>query len=390
MNKEDWEVKRLGEVIDFQNGFAFQSSKFKESGTPIIRIGNIQNGNINIEDVVFCKKEDYKENLDKYIIKYDDILIAMSGATTGKVGISKFSKEFYLNQRVGRIRTLHDIATMYIYYFLQIKAEKTLMLAEGAAQPNISTTQIKNFLIPIPPLHIQTQIVAELDELNAILDKKRKQLEELDTLAQATFYDMFGDPVLNDKGWEKGAIKDTVSKVSYGTSSPATESGKYKYLRMNNITYTGYLDLNNLKYIDIDKKNIDKYIVTKGDILFNRTNSKELVGKTAVFNEDENMIIAGYLIRIRTNSNYNPYYIWGHLNSSYGKLYLRNICKSIIGMANINAKELQSIPILLPPLPLQHQFADRIEAIEAQKELINQSIEEVQLLFDYTMDKYFN
>lgn len=384
MNKEDWEVKRLGEVIDFQNGFAFQSSKFKESGTPIIRIGNIQNGNINIEDVVFCKKEDYKENLDKYIIKYDDILIAMSGATTGKVGISKFSKEFYLNQRVGRIRTLHDIATMYIYYFLQIKAEKTLMLAEGAAQPNISTTQIKNFLISIPPLSIQTQIVAELDELNAILDKKRKQLEELDTLAQATFYDMFGDPVLNEKGWET-EIMDAVAPSKASREKVASHKGKYWILNLDMIkSQTG--EILKYQYKEIEKIGNSTHKFDSTNVLYSKL--RPYLNKVVLPR------ISGYatteLVPLKPNSKFlDRWFFSALLRSDSFVSYIKEKTKGA-KMPRTDMKIFKKFPIILPPLSLQHKFAERIEAIEAQKELINQSIKEVQLLFDYTMDKYFN
>jgi hypothetical protein len=120
---------------------------------------------------------------------------------------------------------------------------------------------------------------------------------------------MFGDPVENPMGWENGTIRDIVTEVKYGTSKPADEGGQYPYLRMNNITYEGQLDVSNLKYIDVPEREIEKYIVRKGDVLFNRTNSKELVGKTCVFDLDEPMIIAGYIIRVRTNNRAVPAYI---------------------------------------------------------------------------------
>ena len=122
------------------------------------------------------------------------------------------------------------------------------------------------------------------------------------------------------------------------------------------IPYEGGWDFSNLKYIDLQKNEKDKYLTQKGDLLFNRTNSKELVGKTAVYGSEEPMAIAGYLIRVRTNEYGNPYYISAYLNSKHGKTTLLNMCKSIVGMANINAQELQNIKILLPPRPLQDKF----------------------------------
>ncbi|MCK5917919.1 MAG: restriction endonuclease subunit S, partial [Cocleimonas sp.] len=200
---------------------------------------------------------------------------------------------------------------------------------------------------------------------------------------------MFGDPVTNQHNFEKGTIRDLVSSVNYGTSSKAQAKGEYPYLRMNNITYQGEMDFSSLKYIDLSEKEKPKFLAKRGDILFNRTNSKELVGKTGLFNEDEAMAIAGYLIRVRTNEKANPYFIWGYLNSKYGKLVLNHMCKSIVGMANINAQELQNIKIVFPPIKLQKQFAQHIEKIEQQKHLAQASLAKSEALFNSLLQRAF-
>nr|WP_240350275.1 restriction endonuclease subunit S [Pectobacterium brasiliense] len=168
---------------------------------------------------------------------------------------------------------------------------------------------------------------------------------------------MFGDPVTNPKGFPVGTIRDLVATANYGSSAKASEvSGDYPILRMGNITYNGAIDVSDLKYITLNEKEKLKYLVAKGDLLFNRTNSKELVGKTAVYDRDEPVAIAGYLIRVRTNDKGNSYYLSGYLNSSHGKKTLQNMCKSIVGMANINAQEMQDIPIIIPPIELQNCY----------------------------------
>jgi type I restriction enzyme S subunit len=158
---------------------------------------------------------------------------------------------------------------------------------------------------------------------------------------------------------------------------------------MNNITYLGYMNYDNLKYIDLEKSEKEKYLVKKGDLLFNRTNSKELVGKTGIFNEESEMAIAGYLIRVRLNQMANPYYVWGYLNSVHGKLTLENMCKNIVGMANINAQELQNIKLLIPPIELQNRFAEIISHIETQKQLVRQSLQKSEELFQGLMQRAF-
>ena len=181
---------------------------------------------------------------------------------------------------------------------------------------------------------------------------------------------MFGDPRINPMKWPEGTIRDIVTEVKYGTSKPAVEGGKYKYLRMNNITYNGKLDITNLKYIDMPDKELEKCIVRKGDVLFNRTNSKELVGKTCVFDLDEPMIIAGYIIRVRMNDKALPEYLSAVLNSRYGKDVLYGMCKAIVGQANINAQELQDIKIFIPPIKLQKQYVEFIKQVDKLKFII--------------------
>jgi len=149
------------------------------------------------------------------------------------------------------------------------------------------------------------------------------------------------------------------------------------------------MDYSKLKYIDIDDKDKHKYLVKKGDVLFNRTNSKELVGKTGIIQSDEEAVIAGYLIRVRVNELANPFYIWGHLNSRWAKLTLNNMCKNIVGMANINAQELQDIIILKAPKELQNQFATRIQAIEAQKAQAQESLKKSEDLFNSLLQRAF-
>jgi len=173
---------------------------------------------------------------------------------------------------------------------------------------------------------------------------------------QSQFIEMFGLPSANHKAFKIGCIADIVSDIHYGTSRQSVENGDYPYLRMNNITYTGELDLSDLKRISIPEEELSGCIVKKGDVLFNRTNSKDLVGKTCSFPFEQPMVIAGYIIRLRMNGLLLPEYLSVFLNLSCSKKMLRDLSKGAVGQANINAKEVQSITILIPPIELQNQF----------------------------------
>src|SRR3990167_3339241 len=134
-----WQTKILGEVCDFQNGFAFKSTLFRESGFPILRISNIQDEEIETRRVVFFQPKDYKENLDKYRVMKGDLLIAMSGATTGKIGFNATDQLYYLNQRVGKFEPSSCLSKRFLFFFLSTKIEENLKISAGAAQPNLST-----------------------------------------------------------------------------------------------------------------------------------------------------------------------------------------------------------------------------------------------------------
>lgn len=243
--------------------------------------------------------------------------------------------------------------------------------------------------ILLPTLITQQKIAEILDTADQLRQYNKQLIEKYDALTQSLFLEMFGDPVRNKKGWEVTSIRELCSEVKYGTSEKSIENGTFSYLRMNNITYGGYMDFSNLKYIDIPEKDLHKYLVKKGDILFNRTNSKELVGKTGLITTDQEYIIAGYLIRVRTNELANPYYIWAHLNSKWSKMTLNNMCKNIVGMANINAQELQDIQILKAPILLQNQFAERVQIIETQKQQAQEALAKSEDLFQGLLQRAF-
>jgi len=168
-------------------------------------------------------------------------------------------------------------------------------------------------------------------------------------------------------GWETGTIRDIVSDVRYGSSRPAVDGGKYPYLRMNNITYGGELDLSDTKRIDIPDDELEKCTVRRGDVLFNRTNSKELVGKTCVYNRDEMMVLAGFVIRVRVAERILPEFLSAFLNTDFSKKMLLGMCKAAIGQANINAQEMQNIGLYLPPVELQQQFVQFKEQADKSK-----------------------
>lgn len=168
-------------------------------------------------------------------------------------------------------------------------------------------------------------------------------------------------------GFTLGTIGDVVRDVHYGTSAKASDDGEYTYVRMNNITYDGKLDLSDTKRITMPATDAESFLVRQGDVLFNRTNSRDLVGKTCVFDRPEPMIIAGYIIRLRMNGLVLPEYLSLFMNTRYAKKLLLGMAKGAVGQANINAKELQDIAIVIPPLDIQRDFLFQIKQSDKSK-----------------------
>jgi len=314
-------------------------------------------------------------------------VLMTSRASIGNIAISE--KPVTTNQGFINFVCSPNIQNKYLAYWLLTNKSQFENAANGATFKEISRTTIKGFKIPLPSLPRQRQIAAILDRADALRQKDRQLLAHYDKLAQSTFMDLFGDPVRNEKGWDRVKIRDLVIDVKYGTSKPAEEKGAFPYLRMNNITYEGHWNFADLKFINLTKSEESKYLLKKGDIVFNRTNSRELVGKTAVYQRHDKMAIAGYLIRSRTNEKAVPEYISAYLNSKHGKATLQGMCKNIIGMANINAQEFQDIDILFPPLPLQTRFATIIEGIERQKAVVRQQMAASENLFQRLLQDAF-
>lgn len=280
----------------------------------------------------------------------------------------------------------------YLLHFLRqrrLRLEGEKKMTGSGGQKRVPANFIKELELPVPSLQEQKRIAAILDKADALRIKRRKALEQLDALAQAIFIEMFGDPTLNPKQWGIGSIGELLESASYGSSAKAGAEGSYPILRMGNVTNDGKIDLGDLKYIDLAEQETEKYLVRAGDVLFNRTNSAELVGKSAIYRFADEVAYAGYLVRLRVNSKCDPEYLAAFLNTPHAKRVLRSMCKSIVGMANINAKEVQSIRIAIPPIELQKEFGKRVRAIEGKRVFLEKSRGELDALFSSLQHRAF-
>lgn len=385
--KQSWEIKKLGEVCEIINGFAFKSQLFKDCGDDILRISNIQNGVIDDRDIAHFSKDDYpKVDFDKYTVFPNDIVVALSGATTGKFGINNTDRKLYLNQRVAICREkTNDINHRFLLHFLKIQSKSFLESAAGVAQPNLSTEQIKLYEIPIPPLSEQEKIVAELDCLSGIIEKKKQQLKELDALAQSIFYEMFGNEC-ND--WDKEKLINIYKFIDYRGKTPNKITDGIPLITAKNIR-KGYIDYSVREYISEEEfsQRQSRGIAQKGDLLFT---TEAPMGYVAIANLDvfstgQRLITFQKKQTFEVDNIYVLYYLLSHTF----QLELNNQATGAT-VKGIKGSKLEQMTIPLPPLSLQQSFAQKIESIEKQKELIKQSIAETETLFNSRMEFYFN
>lgn len=377
-----WKKVKLGDVCSIQ-----QSTTELPEKVWLLNLDAIERGS---RDVSFFYEID-KKDIPSSTIQFDDEMVLYSKLRPYLNKVILPMKAGVATSEILPLRPKKDlIIRTYLAEFLRspsfVKHISTKV--SGAKMPRVIISEFLCSEIPLPAMEEQKKIAARLDAVSDLLAKQKQLLAEQDTLIQSLFYDMFGIPFKNDKNFKMVSIGDIVSDIQYGTSKKADTSGSTPILRMNNIKYSGEMDYSDLKFIDLEEET-NKYLLKKGDILFNRTNSKELVGKTGMYNLDVPMVYAGYLIRVRLQNNFLPICFSVYMNTPYLKEFFLRKCKSIVGMANINAKELQKIPIYLPPLELQEKFAAIVEQIESEKSKIKSAIAETQTLFNALMAEYF-
>lgn len=390
------QIVKIGNISTQIRGVSYSKSdavsNMQEGYLPVLRANNIQEQGLILEDFVYVPESKVSE---KQRILAGDVVIAASSGSISLVGKAASAKEdinagFGAFCKILRPNTeLVDPRYFANYFQTQQYRQIISNLAAGANINNLKNEHLDDLEIPLPPLAEQRRIASILDQAGELRQKRQQAIEKLDQLLQATFIEMFGDPVSNPKGWDIGCIGDMLESVKYGSSDKATLEGEIPILRMNNLTYSGEMNLTDLKYITKVQAE-EKYLVKEGDILFNRTNSKELVGKTAVYVGPEPIAYAGYLVRGRTKESFAPEYISAFLNSPWGKEKLQSMCKSIVGMANINAKEFQSIILPIPPENEQMHFKTRVLAIREKKQLLANQLNVFESLFKSLQNQAFN
>lgn len=378
-----WNKKKLGELTDFKYGYPFDSKKFNMdcNGMPLIRI----------RDVVPGRTSTYYDGefSDEYIIKSGDYLIGMDG----EFNIARWnSYEALLNQRVCKVMSADNnvMLNQFLYFFLKIELKRIEEYTPFVTVKHLSAKTLNNIIIPIPPLNIQNKLVSELDKINELIGVKRSQLKDLDALAQSLFYETFGDPIDNPKGWEmKQLYEECIDIVDGDHLAPPKSNEGIPFITISNIdksrncidfTDSFFVPQNYFEGLKENRK------PRKGDVLYTVTGS---YGITVLIKDKTRFCFQRHIGLIRPKETLNSVFLmyWGRTSSI--KHHADSVATGI-AQKTVSLKALRTFPLFLPPLALQEQFAERIEAIEEQKKLVEASIADLETLLASRMDYWFN
>jgi len=375
--KKDWKIKQLKEVCDFQNGFAFKSKTFRDNGIPVLRISNIQKDKIDLNKIVYINTSDYQEDLSKYIVGKHDLLIAMSGATTGKIGFNQTNTIFYLNQRVGKFKPKKDLFISYLYYYLSTKVEESLKISAGSAQPNLSTQQIKSFKIPIPPLNEQKRIVAKLDKCFEAIHIARANVEKNLQNAKDLFQSQLNQ-IFSHKG--EGWVEKNLGSVCENFDSKRIPITKSKRVH-GEIPYYGASGI-----VDY----ISEFIFDE-DLLLVSEDGANLLARTypIAFSVSGKIWVNNHAHVLKFEDINEQYFIEYFLNSIKLNDY-------VSGMAQpkLNQKKLNSILVPYPSVEVQRDTVDYLNKLYSQVQSLEsnykQELDALDELKKSILQKAFN
>lgn len=334
------------------------------------------------------KRKIKKSSAEKRALKFGDVLIEISGGgpeqPVGRTVLiddealahhPEFSK--ICTNFIKLTRPIETVDSRYLNYYLQFfYASGEIINYQGGSNNlrNLKFKEYQTILVPIAPPKVQKRIADKLDSLLAKVDAAQARLDNIPTilkrfrqsvLAAATSGELTREwrGKRGENSWQQVSLKEAGSAFSYGSSAKSQKEGKVPVLRMGNLQ-EGNLDWTDLVYSSDDKE-IDKYKLEPGDILFNRTNSPELVGKTSIYRGERKAIYAGYLIKVQGSDRLNTEYLNIQLNSPHARDYCWRVKTDGVSQSNINAKKLQAYKFALPPVVEQLEIVRQVHELLA-------------------------
>lgn len=373
-------------------GSSLKKGELVSDGIPVVGIENVLPNNFVKGFHRFITAKKFRDLAD-YKIVPGDILITTMG-TIGRAAIAPSELgPAIIDSHLFRMRIdVSRVLPEYLCYAINssVVTRQLERKARGAIMDGLNTSILKECEIPLPSLDEQAQAVSVLKKADRLRYSWHFALRLSDEFLPATFIQMFGDPSSNPMGWDQLTIDDVLDWSQYGTSKKSNSSKVgYPVLGMTNLTYDGQIRLTPLSYVDLSEHEFQELRLQPGDIVFNRTNSTELVGKTACWRSSLEAVVASYLVRLRLKPKVDPEFFAALLNTRYFKTLFQERCKKAVGQSNISPTLLREFRIYVPPIERQRTYARFVEMQLGHRASLVESARQADHLFEAVLRQAF-
>ncbi len=342
----------------------------------------------------YIDKEKFEE-LKRFELRAGDLIMSCSG-TMGKVAkVPKGIEKGIINQALLKLTPSENINLDFLTYWMESKSFQDQLSGNthGAAIKNIASVKIlKDLEIPLPPLPEQQKIAAILDAADKLKQKDQQLIEKYNTLSQSLFLDMFGDPKLNPKKWKLSYLHEVIEDgPQNGLYKPSKDYGSGAPIIRIDSFHNSIVETKSLKRVNINETELSNFEIFENDFVINRVNSPSHLGKCGLVPKiNERMVYESNMMRVKFNTKKtNIVFMLSILSSQYLKNQILNSSKDAVNQSSINQKDVNNFTIPLPPINLQNQFAERIQAIESQKQQAQASLQKSEDLFNSLLQRAF-
>lgn len=376
--------KKLTDMCTIQYGYAFDSKEFTDNSNfpQLVRIRDVKRG---YSETFFRGKYSLE-----YIIHTGDLLIGMDG----EFNIARWrSGDALLNQRVCKVTVKEDVDEEYLRFSLSRALKQIENRTSFVTVKHLSTKELNSLELECPNIQKQKEISDRLVKIEEIISLRQQQLAKLDELVKARFVEMFGDMLLNPMAWPEVVLEtlaDIVSGITKGRKVKEQTLLEVPYMAVSNVK-DGYIDWTTVKTILATEQEIEQYRLFPDDVLMTEGGDPDKVGRGAIIKEPlENCIHQNHIFRVRLDKEkILPAFFAEYLQHQKSKRYFLGCAKQTTGIASINMKQLQALPVLLPPLDLQQQFDDFARQIERVRCSIQNCLGQMETLKKALIQQYF-
>ena len=352
-------------------------------------VRNKNNADIPVYSVTnsqgFCREYFGKEVASKdkttyKIVPYGYFAYNPSRINVGSVDWQRCEAQVIVSPLYNVFSVSDELDSQFLYYFLKSNIGRQMIRAKaaGSVRDNLKLDMLKEITIPESSLNDQKRCAATLDNLQYLIELRKKQLNELDNLIKARFIELFGDMFLNSKAWKKQALDslaDVVSGITKGRKTKEPQLIEVPYMAVSNVK-DGYIDWTTVKTIQATQQEIEQYRLLPDDVLMTEGGDPDKLGRGAILKEPlQNCIHQNHIFRVRLNESLIlPAFFEEYLKHQKAKRYFLGCAKQTTGIASINMRQLKALPVLLPPLELQEQFAAFVEQTDKSKVVVQKAL----------------